>query len=83
MNNRRHMVHSMHFGRAFWLNLDNELMSAPWLKDGTVLDGTHGTEDQTDYVSEWTDLEGLNMSALLSIHKDLILESVNYYGDPK
>jgi len=77
------MVHSMHFGRAFWLNLDNELMSAPWLKDGTVLDGTHGTEDQTDYVSEWTDLEGLNMSALLSIHKDLILESVNYYGDPK
>tara|TARA_S200000501_G_scaffold370636_1_gene412164 strand:- start:972 stop:1223 length:252 start_codon:yes stop_codon:yes gene_type:complete len=83
MNNRRHMVHSMHFGRVFWLNLDNELMSAPWLKDGTVLDGTHGTEDQTDYVSEWTDLEGLNMSALLSIHKDLILESVNYYGDPK
>ena len=83
MNNRRHMVHSMHFGRAFWLNLDNELMSAPWLKDGTVLDGTHGTEDQTDYVSEWTDLEGLNMDALLSIHKDLILESVNYYGDPK
>ncbi len=77
------MVHSMHFGRVFWLNLDNELMSAPWLKDGTVLDGTHGTEDQTDYVSEWTDLEGLNMSALLSIHKDLILESVNYYGDPK
>ena len=77
------MVHSMHFGRAFWLNLDNELMSAPWLKDGTVLDGTHGTEDQTDYVSEWTDLEGLNMDALLSIHKDLILESVNYYGDPK
>ena len=83
MINRRHMVHSMHFGRAFWLNLDNELMSAPWLKDGTVLDGTHGTEDQTDYVSEWTDLEGLNMDALLSIHKDLILESVNYYGDPK
>ena len=68
------MIHSMHFGRVFWLNLDNELMSAPWLKDGTVLDGTFGTEDQSDYVSEWTDLEGLNLNALLDIHKTLIVE---------
>jgi len=63
----------MHFGRVFWLNLDNELMSAPWLKDGTVLDGRYGTDDQSDYVSEWEDLEGLNLSALLNIHRDLII----------
>jgi len=67
------MIHSMHFGRVFWLNLDNELMSAPWLKDGTVLDGRYGTDDQSDYVSEWEDLEGLNLSALLNIHRDLII----------
>ena len=68
------MIHSMHFGRVFWLNLDGELMSAPWLKSGEVLDGTYGTEDQSDYVSEWCDLEGLNLERLLDIHKDLILE---------
>ena len=67
------MIHSLAFGRVFWLDLDNELMSAPWLKDGTVLDGTYGTEDQSDYVSEWTDLEGINLSSLLNIHRDLLL----------
>lgn len=67
------MIHSMHFGRVFWLNFDNELMSAPWLKDGTVLDGRYGTDDQSDYVSEWEDLEGLNLSALLNIHRDLVI----------
>ena len=68
------MIHSLHFGRAFWLDLDGNLMSAPWLKSGEVLDGTYGTDDQSDYVSEWTDLDGLNLTALLDIHRDLVIK---------
>ena len=30
------MIHSESFGRAFWLDDDNEVCSAPWRKDGTV-----------------------------------------------
>ena len=71
---KRHMIHSLHFGRVFWLDLDGQLMSAPWLKDGTVLDGTYGTDDQSDYVSEWTDTEGLNLTSLLDIHRDLVIQ---------
>ena len=48
-------------------------MSAPWLKTGEVLDGTYGTDDQSDYVSEWADFEGVNVALLLKIHKDLLL----------
>ena len=62
------MIHSLYFGRAFWLDEDNELMSCPWLKDGTLL------ENQADYVSEWTELEGISLGALLPIHRDLLSE---------
>ena len=48
------MLHSMHFGRAFWLDDDNEFCSCPWRKDGTVEDLNW------DYVSEW-DMEGVNL----------------------
>ncbi len=57
----------MHFGRAFWLDEDNEFVSAPWCEDGTV------DELNWDYVSEWTDLEGIDLGALLEIHKTLIV----------
>ena len=30
------MIHSESFGRAFWLDEENEVCSAPWRKDGTV-----------------------------------------------
>ena len=73
----RSMIHSLHFGRAFWLDLDGQLMSAPWLKSGEVLDGTYGTDDQSDYVSEWTELEGLNFTALLDIHRDLVIKDAS------
>jgi|TARA_B100000073_G_scaffold311578_1_gene284760 hypothetical protein len=72
------MIHSLHFGRAFWLDEEHNLCSCPWLKDGTLM------EDQTDYVSEWTDLEGINLDKLLYIHRHLIVsDAVNYYGDQK
>ncbi len=61
-------VLSLHFGRTFWLDEEMELMSAPTYKDGTT------DWDLSDYVSEWTDLEGLNMDRLLSIHKRLIIQ---------
>ena len=61
-------VLSLHFGRTFWLDEEMELMSAPTYKDGST------DWDLSDYVSEWTDLEGLNMDRLLSIHKRLIIQ---------
>ena len=67
------MIHSMHFGRAFWLDDENELCSAPWRKDGTV------EELNWDYVSEWTDLDGLDLGRLLEIHKSLVIDAVTEY----
>ena len=64
------MLHSMHFGRAFWLDDDNEFCSCPWRKDGTVEDLNW------DYVSEW-DMEGVNFDRLFDIHRTLIIEKNN------
>ena len=61
------MLMSLHFGRHFWLDEDLEFCSCPTLVDGTP------DEDQWDYVSEWTDLEGLDLDKLLYIHRDLVL----------
>ena len=68
------MLASLHFGRHFWLDEDQEFCSCP-----TQVDGTPDL-DQWDYVSEWTDLEGLNLDKLLYIHRDLIVsDAVTYY----
>jgi len=69
------MIHSMGFGRAFWLDEENEICSAPWRKDGTV------DMAQMDYVSEWTDLEGVDMYRLMDIIKQLINDKMNKYAD--
>ena len=60
------MIHSMAFGRAFWLDDDDEFCSAPWRQDGTV------DMEQQDYV-EWTDLEGVSLHKLFIIHRNLVL----------
>ena len=60
------MIHSMAFGRAFWLDDDDEFCSAPWRQDGTV------DMEQQDYVSEWTDLEGVSLDKLFIIHRNLV-----------
>ena len=62
------MIHSMAFGRAFWLDDDDEFCSAPWRQDGTV------DMEQQDYVSEWTDLEGVSLDKLFIIHRNLVLK---------
>ena len=64
-------VLSLHFGRTFWIDDENNLCSAPTYKDGF----THW--EQWDYVSEWTDLEGINLDKLLDVHKTC-LEYKNY-----
>jgi len=61
------MIHSMAFGRAFWLDEDEEFCSAPWRQDGTV------DMEQMDYVGEWTDLEGVSLHKLFIIHRNLVL----------
>ena len=64
------MLHSMQFGRAFWLDDDNEFCSCPWRKDGTVEDLNW------DYVSEW-DMEGVNLDKLFDILRTLTIETHN------
>ena len=62
------MYLSEHFGRAFWLDDDNEFRSCP-LKLNNIPDF-----DYIDYVSEWTDLEGVSLDKLFYIHH---LEIIN------
>ena len=68
------MIHSESFGRAFWLDDDNELCSAPWRVDGTV------DTAQMDYVSEWQDMEGVDIARLMDIVKRLIDDKMNMYA---
>ena len=67
-NTNPKMIHSMAFGRAFWLDENDEFRSAPWRQDGTV------DMEQQDYVSEWTDLEGVSLDKLFIIHRNLVLK---------
>ena len=68
------MIHSESFGRAFWLDDDNEICSAPWRKDGTV------DTVNMDYVSEWQDMEGVDIMRLMDIVKRLIDDKMNSYS---
>ena len=62
------------FGRIFWVDDEFEFKSCPLCVDGT------GDFDVEDYVSEWTDLEGVNLSLLLDIFKCELLNKVNHAG---
>ena len=55
------MFKSNKFGRIFWVDDDYEFKSCPLCIDGT------GDFDMEDYVSEWTDWEGVNMEILFNI----------------
>jgi len=69
------MIHSESFGRAFWLDDDNEICSAPWRVDGTV------DTANMDYVADWTDLEGVDMYRLMEIVRRLIDDKMNRYSE--
>ena len=68
------MFKSNTFGRIFWVDDNLDLKSCPLKVDNT------GDFTQEDYVSEWTDLEGLELDKLLNIYKTELFNKVNYGG---
>ena len=68
------MYASETFGRMFWIDDDFEFKSCPLNVDGT------GDFDCDDYVSEWTDWEGVDYNLLLAIHRCELLNKVQYKG---
>ena len=70
------MYSSEHFGRLFWVDDNLDFRSCPLFVNNT------GDFDRTDYVSEWQDLEGLELDKLLEIHKIELLNTArikNHY----
>ena len=62
------MYKSKSFGRIFWCEGDNyDFKSCPLNVDGT------GDFTCEDYVSEWSDWEGVNMETLLNIHQSCVI----------
>ena len=68
------MFKSNKFGRIFWVDDELEFKSCPLNVDET------GDFNCEDYVSEWTDWEGVDMNELLAIHRCEILNKVQYKG---
>ena len=68
------MFKSNKFGRIFWVDDELEFKSCPLNVDET------GDLNCEDYVSEWTDWEGVDMNELLAIHKVCILNKTQYAG---
>ena len=68
------MYSSETFGRIFWVDDDYEFKSCPLNVDGT------GDFACDDYVSEWTDWEGVDMNLLLAIHRCELINKVQYAG---
>ena len=68
------MYSSSTFGRIFWVDDDYEFKSCPLCVDGT------GDFDCDDYVSEWTDWEGVNMEILFNIYRCELINKVEYGG---
>ena len=62
---------SDHFGRHFFIDSSFEFLSAPSFVDGGY------DESQLDYVSNWTDLEGVNLGQLMDIYRDLTWKENN------
>ena len=68
------MYSSETFGRLFWVDDDYEFKSCPLNVNGT------GDFTCEDYVSEWTDWEGVDMNLLLGIHRCELLNKTQYAG---
>ena len=61
------MFHSNSFGRLFWVDEAGDFKSCPENIDGT------GDFSQEDYVSDWTDWDGVNFQTLFSIHQACVI----------
>ena len=57
------MFSSNKFGRIFWIDNNNDFRSCPQFNNGT------GDFDNSDYVCEWEDWEGVDYEALFNIHQ--------------
>ena len=66
------MFKSESFGRIFWVDDNDDFKSCPQNIDGT------GDFDQWDYVSEWTDWEGVNYETLFIIHQTGVINKHNH-----
>ena len=58
-------IESEEFGRHFFIDIAFDFISAPSFKEGGY------DESQLDYVSNWSDWEGVEMSKLFEIYRDL------------
>ena len=67
------MFKSKSFGRIFWVDDNDDFKSCPQNIDGT------GDFDHWDYVSEWTELEDVDLSKLFYVHKQLVTDAVYEY----
>ena len=67
------MMLSLHFGMYFWLDDEDDFCYCPANSNGTA------DEDNWGYVSEWTDLDGVNLDKLFYIHKSLVTDKVTEY----
>jgi hypothetical protein len=68
------MYSSESFGRIFWVDDNYDFKSCPLCINGT------GDFDCEDYVSEWTDWDGVDMNLLFNIYKTELINKVNYAG---
>ena len=68
------MYSSESFGRLFWVDDNYDFKSCPLCVDGT------GDFDVEDYVSEWTDWDGVDMNLLFNIYKCELINKVQYAG---
>ena len=68
------MYKSNKFGRIFWVDDELEFKSCPLNVDET------GDFSCEDYVSEWTDWEGVNMEILFNIYRCELINKVEYAG---
>tara|TARA_B100000427_G_scaffold182347_1_gene151575 strand:- start:334 stop:552 length:219 start_codon:yes stop_codon:yes gene_type:complete len=67
------MIQSETFGRTFWLDLHNNFKSAPTFTNNNV------DYNNRDYVSEWTEWEGVDVNELFEIHRQLVTNAVYDY----
>ena len=68
------MFKSEHFGRAFWIDVNNDFRSCP------LFVNNEPDLDHIDYVSEWTDLEGVDLNKLFNIHRIEIFNKTDHGG---
>ena len=68
------MFKSDTFGRAFWLDEQFNLKSCP------LFVNNEPDYSQVDYVSEWTDMEGLELDKLLNIYRIEVLNEIKNEG---